>query len=382
MNLELLLRLLPQTFRLRRSSLHYPSWRRITAVGLLLPLATLGLGVNWLCLGLDRWLFPGYRRQATGRVAFITGVPRSATSFLFHLLGEDRARVTCFRLWEILLAPSVLQKYCWLALLRLDGRVGRPLRRMARWLEKRLFARMAHVHPLSLAQPEEDEVLLLHPLATAYLCYFFPEAQALAPYLYFDEQLSPRAKARAMHFYRACVQRHNYVFNRDESRLFLSKNPAFTPKLRALHQWFPTARVLYLLRSPYRTIPATISLNAHLYGAFCHLPEPYPMQARTQDMVIAWYRMAQAAQADYPEEQWRTVLFNALTRDTLTEVAAIYAFLDLPLDGAQRARVQAQAARPYHSQHRYDPQVGLDEGLIQAQLHFLPDELRRWPKAP
>ena len=121
---------------------------------------------------------------------------------------------------------------------------------------RRQLETFQHIHPLSLSMPEEDEPLMIYDFSSLYLYYFFPEAKAIKPYLFFDEALPAKKRKRIMNFYYRCVQRHQFVFNPKGDKIFLSKNPAFVSKISSLNQRFP-------------------QLQDHLHAAFPHANDPF-----------------------------------------------------------------------------------------------------------
>src|SRR5262249_21447043 len=64
---------------------------------------------NALCMKLDAWVFPDFRRHPVRSPVFIVGNPRSGTTLLHRLLCGDTERFVYFRTWEILL-PSLVQR--------------------------------------------------------------------------------------------------------------------------------------------------------------------------------------------------------------------------------------------------------------------------------
>ena len=87
--------------------------RRILVLLVLFPSYVTMLLVNWACLGLDELLFPRFRKQKIVRPLFIVGPPRTGTTLLHRLLAKDD-QFTSMRTWEILFAPSIVQKRFWL----------------------------------------------------------------------------------------------------------------------------------------------------------------------------------------------------------------------------------------------------------------------------
>ena len=92
--------------------------------------------LHWLGFLLDELLFPHYRKTAVQRPVFITGIPRSGTTFVHRTLAKD-PRFTSLSTWEALIAPSITQRKILRALAAADRRIGAPLRRMVDWLLRR-----------------------------------------------------------------------------------------------------------------------------------------------------------------------------------------------------------------------------------------------------
>ena len=226
----LAINLTAHTFSLKKRSLRFPTIRRVFSALVILPSFLVLIIVNKIFMLLDWVIFPGFRKMKLRKTSFIIGVPRSATTYLFNLLAKDRGHFTCFKLWEILFAPSVIQKYILSGILKLDRLVGRPLYRFSLLMDRIFLAKIAMLHETSLSKPEEDEMLLIYAFGSMYLAFFFPDVPALNPHLFFDEDLSREKRKKLMLFYKRCVQRHVYVFDRREEKFFLSKNPCFISK--------------------------------------------------------------------------------------------------------------------------------------------------------
>ena len=65
---------------------------------------------TWLSLLLDALFFRGYRRVEVSDLVFIAGNFRSGTTFLHRLMARDRDRFCTMQMWEVLFAPSILQR--------------------------------------------------------------------------------------------------------------------------------------------------------------------------------------------------------------------------------------------------------------------------------
>ncbi len=320
--------------------------------------------VNWFCLLLDEALFPGYRRLEIREPLFIVGVPRSGTTFLHRLLARDE-RFTSMRLWEILFAPSIVQKRLWLAAARLDRRLGNPLgRALAAW-EARNFAGLNAAHPTSLFAPEEDSLLLLHIFDSIFLIFFFPFPGEWDRLVLFDENVPEGERRGVMRFYRRCLQKHLHVFGRH--RRYLSKNPTFTGMILSLREHFPDGRVVCLARTPLEAIPSSVSMLGLLYGLFLDPPSPQPLVDSTLMMARAWYDYTPRVMPAMPERLQAVVRYDALLADPAGTARGLYRRFGFELSARFEAALEeeARSARAYRSRHRYRPEpYGLSREAI------------------
>ncbi|MDP5170984.1 MAG: sulfotransferase [Bacteroidia bacterium] len=327
--------------------------RRILFLLLFLPAYALLEAWNWLCLGLDEIFFPRYRNVVVTAPVFITGIPRSGTTFLHRLLARDRETFTSMTTWEMTLAPAICQKKLARALAILDKTLGHPLRKLILALEAKTLAHLRTMHPLGFFEAEEDEVILIHRFSSIYLYLLFPTEELMA-FGFFDERIEERTKRRNLQFYRRCVQRH--LYHAGPEKRFLSKNPAFSAKLTSLKSTFPDALFLYPIRQPARTIPSGLSLLAYLYSRFCHIREVATFQELTLALLTHWHEHPLQIFQQWNPETFMVLPFKTLTREPSASVTQIYLRLGLPVREDYRALLLAEdkASRSYQSRHRYD----------------------------
>lgn len=236
--------------------------RRLLAMALFWPLFTLVQGINGMALLFDHLLFPGFRRVTVREPLFVVGVPRSGTTFLHRLLAGDERRFTTARLWELIFAPSILQRRFWRAVSRLDRVFGRPLERLFSRFERLVLGNLDDIHGTGLRDPEEDYLALLPVFGCFLLVLAVPDPR-LWRLTFADRDLPAAETQRLMVAYRRFVQRHLYVHG--EHLTYLSKNPSFTPLMEALARAFPDARFIGCLRNPSAAVPSQI--NSIIVGA-------------------------------------------------------------------------------------------------------------------
>ncbi|MEO8711716.1 MAG: sulfotransferase [Parafilimonas sp.] len=365
--------LITHTFSLKKESPRFPTGKRILSALLILPFFFILIIVNRFFMLLDWIFFPGFRKMKIKKAAFLTGVPRSATTYLFNILAQDKEHFTCFKLWEILFAPSIIQKYILSGIFKTDRLIGRPLYHFSLLLDKIFLGRIAKLHEISFSKPEEDEMLLLYAFGSMYLTFFFPGVKAIDPHLFFDTELSAKKKKKLMLFYKCCVQRHVFFFDKKEEKFFLSKNPCFISKIVSIAETFPTAILIYMLRSPLKTIPSTISLNANIYSVFSGKKKENPLFAKTTEVIIQWYKITD----DSIEKHWQNrsivVPFKKITNQPEATIHTLYAFLKLKPGAKMNSllKIEQGNCRTYQTNHKYNSKNDALEKEICLELNFI-----------
>jgi hypothetical protein len=246
----------------------------------------IGQLIHWLCFRLDDILFPAHKTQVIEKPLFILGNLRSGSTFLHRLLSRDSETFTSLTIWDIYLAPSVTQKKLTHFASRLDKKLGGHLHRLLYALDKRTLGKFK-IHRISFFQPEEDENILLHIWDSFWVSFLFPFMDEMPNYQHFDEALSTKHKHRIMTFYKSMLQRHMYATGK---KYFVAKNPAFSPKIETLLEFFPDARIIYLARNPLDMLPSTISWINYARRVFTDPKEKYRYLEEILDFTQHWYR--------------------------------------------------------------------------------------------
>lgn len=321
---------------------------------------------NYIGFLLDEIFFRSYRKIEVSEPVFIIGVPRSGTTFLHRLLAKDREMFTSMKYWEILFAPSITQKKCWMAMGVIDQWIGSPIRKMILASEKRSLKRLNQMHQgSSLFNPEEDDQILIHIFSSSYLGFMFPFEDDFRPFWLFDTEMPITDRVRIMAFYKRCVQRHLFVFG--QNKRFLSKNPAFCPKIRSLGETFPDAKIICMVRTPLEVLPSLLSLFNYYYHTFLSPIEPYPMQNGLLKMVAHFYRYPIEELKKWAPERQSVMTYDTLVQNpeqTVLDLYERFRFNLLPRYH-QVLQDEMQKARKYKSQHQYSiEQFGLTHEQI------------------
>ena len=243
--------------------------------------------VHWFCFWLDDVFFPAHKTQPIEKPLFILGNLRSGSTFLHRLLSRDSETFTSLTTWDIYLTPSVTQKKITQFVARLDKKyLGGFLHRILYAFDRATLGKIK-IHPISFFQPEEDENILLHIWDGFFVTFLFPFMDEFPDYRHFDEALSPERKRRIMSFYKSMLQRHLYATGK---KYFVAKNPAFSPKIETLVEFFPEARIIYLARNPLDMLPSTVSWINYARRQFTDPKETWLYIDEIVDMTQHWYR--------------------------------------------------------------------------------------------
>lgn len=246
----------------------------------------IGQLIHRLFFLLDDIFFPAHKTQVIERPLFILGNLRSGSTFLHRLLSRDSETFTSLTTWDIYLTPSVTQKKITQIIARLDNQLGGYLHRALHAFDSATLGKLK-IHQISFFQPEEDENILLHIWDSFWVSFLFPFMDELPNYRHFDEALSPKHKKRIMAFYKSMLQRHMYATGK---KYFVAKNPAFSPKIETLLEFFPDARIIYLARNPLDMLPSTISWINYARRVFTEPGDGYHYLDEIVDLTQHWYR--------------------------------------------------------------------------------------------
>ena len=338
---------------------------RVMLLFILCPVYILVELINWLCLLLDKVFFPRAARVTVQTPVFILGPPRCGTTLLHRLLSYDEEQFTSMRLWEILFAPSVIQKKFLRFTGRIDRMMGDPGERLIKAIEKRLMASFRVIHPIGLFEVEEDSVLLLHIFGTSFLLFVFPFIEVMEPYLYFDTKMPEPRRRKIMAFYRRCLQNHLYAFGR--GRRFLSKNPFFSPFPSSLSETFPDGKFILIARDPKDVVPSTLSLTTAFFHFFMSPLEACPYRDDELDVLHHYYTYPLTVLEQLPKDRHAVITYPRLVADSENTVSQLYECFGFSFsDNFRRLLLQKnRKASAYRSSHEYSlERVGLTPGEI------------------
>lgn len=328
--------------------------RRVIMLLLGMPVFLVVQLIHATCLLLDELLFAGYRKVAIERPLFITGIPRSGTTFLHRTLAVDRERYTTLTTWEALLAPSIIQRRIIGGLGRLDGLIGGPGRRVIDALTRRLTGGLSDIHEVGLEAAEEDYLALLPVAGCFILLLAFPGSIGLQRLGHLDRQMPSKRRQRLLRFYRSCLQRHLYADG--QRRILLSKNAAFGSWIAGLQATCPDANFILCIREPLGALSSQISSIASARILFGTGTDSEAFQRQFAHQFAETLDHMAATVSNWQTDRIAVVDMTDLGADPASVILATLNRLEIPVSQAMSDHLatlpRRQSSRHQHSVNR------------------------------
>ena len=339
-----------------------PGYRRRRAVVSVMFVFCMAWMVGGGRLGyvVDRILFPGYRRIRVRRPVFILGNFRSGSTYLHRMIAALPG-FTAMATWEIYFAPSITARKLWRGIWMLDRVFGAPVKRYLLALQERELGEVT-MHRIRLQEAEEDEGLFLYLWESLFNWFFVTRQVADSPYWKFDASIPRWRRKAAFRFYEGCLKRHLYVHG--EEKTYIAKNPSFTAKTDTLLEFFPDARIIYLVRHPLTGSVSVMGWFAFAWHYFACTPERLPYRDTVLELAREWYLRPRARLEALPDSQCAVVRYEDLVSAPDETIPAMMRQLGLQVPPGFREQLMTMPRRdPNDRTHSIDlSDLGLDPG--------------------
>jgi sulfotransferase family protein len=305
---------------------------------------------NLLRLAEEEKQSPEILAQPIARPIFISGLPRSGTTFLHSLLAEDPANLVP-RVWQ-LIHPYGPRK----SRLRHDLRT----RQVARQL--RLFGLMApdfrRMHPIDAASPQECSEITAHVFASLR----FDTTYRVPSYRHWLDQTG---HLDAYRFHKRFLQ---HLQHQTAGGRWVLKCPDHVFALDAIRAVYPDARLVLVHRDPLAVLLSVARLTETLRRPFTRTIDKAEIGRQDSDRWLAATElMIAAAQEPRFAEPIFHVQYSDLVADPLGVVAALYNHFGAALTPDAAARigrlVEAKPNGGYGAHGSRLKEYGLDAAL-------------------
>jgi hypothetical protein len=296
---------------------------------------------NRLRLIADRRRHPGIAAEVIRRPLFITGLPRSGTTFLHALLAQDPAH-RAPQVWEVM-HPSPPPEQASYAT---DPRIAATAKQL-KWLDL-LMPDFKKVHLIGASLPQECIAITSH----AFRSYTFETMSTVHSYRVWHDSQDKRPEYE---FHRHFLQHLQW---RCPGQRWVLKAPGHLLALEALLQVYPDAGIVLTHRDPLKVLASCASFTEVLRHGFSDRVDKVSMARQVQQRwtegagLAVKFRQTQGNS----HHQLFDVHYVELLRDPMAMVRRIYEFFDLELSGAaQTAMERFLLANPKNKGgvHRY-----------------------------
>jgi len=303
------------------------------------------------------------------RPLFVTGLPRSGTTFLHRLLSSDPAGRTML-FWEAL-APSPPPETATYAT---DPRIAKVRRSLA--LVKRLAPRLSAAHQFAADIPEEDNNLFVH----GFLAGIFGFQFDVPAYV---EWMRPLDLTDAYRYMRRQLQLLSW---KHRGSHWVLKAPTHMYGLDALLRVFPDASVVVTHRDPLKVVPSVSSLAAGFRGILTDRVDRRRLGDEfTQVLAAGTERMIDSRAAAADPSRFFDVHYADLVADPISTCRDIYAHFGYeftPEFEAAARRHLAENPQHKHGVHRYClDDFGLDPAAVEAKFTRYREWLAALPRS-
>ena len=291
------------------------------------------------------------------RPVFITGMPRSGSTFLHELLAQDPDNRSP-RVWEVMFplpAPETGNGHP-------DPRLRKAAARL--WWFRRLAPRADSVYPARAETPHE--CLAIHSYTL--LSEEFVSTCRIPAYETF---LRSVGLGPAYAWQKRFLQ---HLQSRRPTKRWVLKSPDHLYGLEELFSVFPDAVVIQTHRNPLEVLRSSRQLIAVLHGLYARPGDPDQLKEREARVLAEAMERSIKFRDLHPELAGRFIDLNysEFVSDPLAAVGRIYRHLDIPLlePAVQRMRQLVSTRARYRRRHNPTlADLGLDVPAETRRFH-------------
>lgn len=323
---------------------------------------------------LDEIFFFSYRTQEVKQPIFIISNPRSGTTFTHRLMCMDEDKYAFTSLYHTTF-PSITLFKVVNVFSRLDKKIGHPMEKGIKALDKILFKGWENIHPMGWGKSEEDEAMYVYTGYSAGMFFLSPFIKDVYE-IVFPDTVNESVRKKIMNFYTNSIQR--VMFAQGHNKIFLSKNVMSTGRLKSLNEAYPDARYIYLVRNPMEAIPSLMSMFSIPWNF--HSPEikyDSPEFRAVGTIGIDYYKYFNKFKNRIDPKNMITVNYEDLVNNPKETIEKIYDHFDLEIDEKYNQKLSAitKKQKSYASGHDYSlEQFGMTSEQVYKELDFIFEE--------
>ncbi len=313
---------------------------------------------NLLQLRYHEFVAPKILEEPIERPIFITGVPRSGTTYLHHLLANDPAN-RMPRVWQL------IHPYPRAGTGRRADRRQKQVARQLKMFE--LLAPEFHgLHPINASSPQECSEITAHVFASLRFDtnYFVPS---------YRHWVDSTGHLEAYRFHKRFLQHLQHQAG-GGGRCWVLKCPDHVFALTAIRAVYPDARLVFVHRDPARVLLSVTRLTEVLRRPFTRYIDRAQLGRDVSERWLAGTDlMIEAADEQAFADPIFHINYGDLVSDPLGAVERLYGHFGLHLDGDAARRIRHAAdARPnggYRGANRYSFETYQIDAMIEQERY-------------
>ena len=266
---------------------------------------------------------------------FITGLPRSGTSFLFDLLHAHSYLRSPFT-WEIFQANSVAKN-------KIQILVKKIRTQIELFSINRLVPQLANIHPMHQSYPEECQLITAYDLKSISFAY----SANLPNYLKFISDSSFKSSFRVHQIFL------NALSTEEDEIMWLLKDPCHIEHIEEIRNCYPKARFIFIHRNPKFCMPSISNLAYNLRLGYSDHVDPLLVG---EQMLSYWQQASEkllTSRELIPEDRVIDIKFNELIDEPIKSVHSIFEKFPIKVDeGFEKkiaARIKSKKSKEGHS---------------------------------
>ncbi|MCP4122019.1 MAG: sulfotransferase [Bacteroidetes bacterium] len=320
---------------------------------------------------LDEIFFFNYRQVEVKKPIFIISNPRSGTTFMHRLMSMDEGSYGYTYLYHTILPSITIFKIINL-FDSIDKRIGRPMQKFFQWMDGIIFKGWEDIHPMGLSKTEEDEALYAFTGMSAGIFLLVPYIKEVYDVV-FPDSMHEKSRKKLMNFYTNTIQRVMYAAGDD--KVFLSKNVMSTGRLKSLHEAYPDARYIYLVRNPINTIPSFMSMFTTAWNAHSpDIPDDSDESRAWGEIGMDYYKYFDKFKDTIEPENMVIVKYDELVGHPGDTIRRIYEQFGMEVseDYAAKLMTVTENQNKYKSVHNYSlEQYGMTREQVHDEIGFI-----------
>ena len=266
---------------------------------------------------------------------FITGLPRSGTSFLFDLLHAHSYLRSPFT-WEIFQANSIAKN-------KLQILIKKIRTQIELISINRLVPQLAKIHPMHQSYPEECQLITAYDLKSISFVY----SANLPNYL---KLISGSSFESSFRVHKNFL---NALSTKEDEIMWLLKDPCHIDHIEEILNSYPKAQFIFIHRNPKFSMPSISNLAYNLRLGYSDHVDPLLVG---KQMLSYWQQASEKllnSRELIPEDQMIDIKFDQLIDDPIKTVHCIFEKLSIKederLEEKMATRIESKELKVDHS---------------------------------